>query len=328
MNIFIDLDDVFHLLHRPIIDNEFQVCGVNASKQLVSNVMNLAGHYRNWSIKEKIKPTVYLIYTSNDKKFKNNIYIPNYRDHYFDINSNNTDYFFINKAIHESYDILHVICKYIEGVYLIDSRYLEPCIVPMLLADYHKADWNLLISRDTYNLQYCYLDRWSMISSKGNNSVFLNKSDIWSYIVHRANIKHGEENLLNYEPELYVLLKSITGDKYRSVPRLKRCGWKSLFNMLDDAINNTKYSGNLLEVQLKYIMDILSKKGIKDEDINNNLSCIDIRSQVDILLDTDKFLIFNQILDMEDYAALIKLNNNSFSNYPINLNFLCNKLVI
>ena len=37
VNIFVNIDDVYHNLHRPLINNEFQVAGQDASKQLVSN---------------------------------------------------------------------------------------------------------------------------------------------------------------------------------------------------------------------------------------------------------------------------------------------------
>ena len=64
INIFINLDDFYHILHRPNANREFQVISNNAAKQMTSNIFNLIGHYKNWAVKNGIRPTVYLIYTT------------------------------------------------------------------------------------------------------------------------------------------------------------------------------------------------------------------------------------------------------------------------
>ena len=114
VNIFINLDDFFHKLHRPIFDREFQTTGIDVSKQVVSNIINLLAHYRNWAIKEKLYPSLYLIYTDS-MDFDNSVRIPLYREYYQKINNaENQNYFYINLAIRNSHDILKVICKYIK----------------------------------------------------------------------------------------------------------------------------------------------------------------------------------------------------------------------
>ena len=40
---------------------------------MTSNIFNLIGHYKNWAIKNNIHPTVFLIYTTATKTFKNSI---------------------------------------------------------------------------------------------------------------------------------------------------------------------------------------------------------------------------------------------------------------
>ena len=80
MNIFINLDDLFHTLHNPLINNEFQICGRDAPKQLLSNIFNLIGHYRYWAVKNHYNVKVFVIHTTTLRSFKNNIYIPEYRN--------------------------------------------------------------------------------------------------------------------------------------------------------------------------------------------------------------------------------------------------------
>ena len=51
INIFINLDDFYHRLHKPYTDQEFQTTGQNVSRQLMANLLNLVGHYKNWAVK-------------------------------------------------------------------------------------------------------------------------------------------------------------------------------------------------------------------------------------------------------------------------------------
>ena len=221
INIFINLDDFYHMLHRPNINREFQVISNNAAKQMTSNIFNLIGHYKNWAVKNGIHPTVFLIYTTATKTFKNNIHIPSYRNHYFNINSDvNSDYYFINTAINGAKDIIPVIAKYLRNIYAIDSKYIEPSVVAYYLSKKFPKDWNILVSRDEYDMQYCYMDKFSVISPKGDNSTFLTKQTMWNHLIEKERIKMSHS--LYFDSKLFVTMKAIYGDKYRGITRLKR----------------------------------------------------------------------------------------------------------
>ena len=164
MNIFINLDDLFHLMHNPLVNTEFHICGKDAPKQLISNIFNLIGHYRYWAIKNHYQCKVFAIYTTTSRSFKNNVYIANYRERFKIINApENASCYFVNNAIDTAMPMLQIISKYIPDVYLIDSKYLEPSMLPLYIADeVYPADWNILVSRDSYDLQYSYRNKWSL----------------------------------------------------------------------------------------------------------------------------------------------------------------------
>lgn len=326
VNIFINIDDLFHMLHKPLINNEFQVCGVNAGKQLISNIFNLIGHYRNWGLKERLDITVYGIYTSNIRSFKNSIHVINYRKKFRENNEQmNTAYFFINEAIRSALPIIPIISNYIPDIYMIDSKYLEPSIIPLYIAnEVNKADWNILISRDTYDLQYAYKDKWSYISPKGDNSRLITRKNMWNYLNEKERIYKDPVDL-TYDYDLYILAKSLVGDKYRNIPRLRKIGWKTLFKYLDDVKINKADSGKVT-MQL-YLLELLKNKKITNEEMNNNIDCTDVEKQVNVMMDIDKTSILYQLIDIEDYENLKVLNNTQFSKYPLNLNFLCNRIV-
>lgn len=321
INIFIDLDDLYHTLRRPLINNEFQACGTNATRQLASNVLNIAGHYRNWAIKEGLQPTIYLVYTSNKRIFRNNSYIHNYRKSFIEKASiDNGNNFFINSAIDNSTALYQLISNYINKVYIIDSKYLEPSIIPKYIMDKYNSDWNIIISRDTYMCQYAYMDKCSMISPKGDNSTYINTGNVWKYVNYRERIyKEDLEELSLLTPKLFVSIKSIVGDRYRNIPRIHKIGWKTILNYLIKDLD----SGISEELQLKRFLQFIEKKKVLDEEIEPNILCTNIEYQVASLIDTDKIMIDNQLVDKYDYSALLELNNKYFNRFPLNLHFLC-----
>lgn len=322
INIFINLDDFYHILHRPLANREFQVISNNAAKQMTSNIFNLIGHYKNWATKNGLRTTVYLIYTTASKTFKNNIHIPSYRDHYFMINSSsNGDYYFINSAISGAKDIIPVIAKYLRNVYAIDSKYIEPSAVPYYLSKKYPKDWNILVSRDEYDLQYCTIDKFSVISPKGDNSTFLTKHTMWNHLITKENIKLGHQ--FYFDSKLYVTMKAISGDRYRGIPRLKRCGWKTIFGYLDEFGRLNDTSTEILALQESKLCDFIVQKNVDIDALNKNIYCVNVAQQVNAFLDIDNAIIDTCIEDMEDFVALNKANNEYFSEYPLNLNMIC-----
>lgn len=326
MNIFINLDDFYHILHRPFANREFQVISNNAAKQMTSNIFNLIGHYKNWAIKNGIKPTVYLIYTTASRTFKNSLHIPSYRDHYLKINSDsNGDFYFINSAIYGAKDIIPVIAKYLRNIYAIDSKYLEPSAVPYYLAKKYPKDWNIIVSRDEYDLQYCCMDKFSVISPKGDNSSFLTKNTMWDHLITKEDIKM--EHSFHFDPSLYTTMKAIAGDRYRGIPRLKRCGWKTIFKYLDEMGRNADPSKDIKALQQDKLCQLILSKGVNVDQLNRNLYCVEVAQQVDVFMATDCAIIDNCLEDMEDFVTLNKVNGDIFAEYPLNLNFLCRDIV-
>lgn len=325
INIFINLDDLFHLMHNPLINTEFQICGRDAPKQLISNIFNLLGHYRYWAIKNRYTCKIFGIYTTSYRSFKNNIYIPNYRDRFKVINAQeNASCFFVNNSLNDAFPMLQIISKYIPDVYMIDSKYIEPSVIPLYISEeIEKSDWNILLSRDTYDLQYSYRNRWNLITPKGEYSRVVNQDGIWDYVNFKEKVFKDDVKVLNYPYGLYILSKAVVGDKYRSIPKLRKIGWKTLFKYLDQIIDENP-SASETTLKIKLIEKIKGRSLLSNEAINNNLNAINIDLQKEAMLEIDKTLISSQIIDVPDYENLQELNRIQFMKYPINLQFLCN----
>ena len=329
VDIYINLDDIFHTLHKPLIDREFQACGKNAGRQLVSNVFNIIGHYRNWALKEKLNPKIYAYYTSANTQFRNNVHVTDYRKHFFEINNpHNGKFYFINDAILKAMPIFHAIAKYIDGCYIIDTRHLEPSIFPyyMMQRDDIPSDpfkWNLVVSRDTYDVQYCYQNRCSLISPKGDYSLLVTRKNMWSYVAQRDGMRDVPE--YHWTHELYTIAKSIIGDRYRNIPRLRSVGWKTLFKAME-CVQNESDDKEIVLLQRDKLLELMTNKRITVEVANQNISAVSLEIQVGSMLATDSAMINTQFEDMMDYPTLAHINNDLFHEFPLNLTFLCNQL--
>ena len=310
INIFINLDDFYHKLHAPYIDREFQATGKSMSYNMVSNLMNLIGHYKNWAVKEHLSPTVYLIYTDS-MTFRNSLVNSEYRNYYkhiFDIN--NPDFYFVNSAISNAHSILHVIAKYVPNVYVINSSYIEPSIVPFFISKVYQKDLNLIVSRDIYDLQYLKFDKWAIFMPKGDNSLYLNKGNLWNYLSYKKKIT---DKIPNYEPYLLTMIEALFGDKYRSIPKIiGRISWNTL-------LKNIKEKSD--EFPTDYLLSYIISKNLYSN-YQDNLKCTDIEIGENSMIDIDRSLLLQQITDMQDPIALQKMNNNIFKTCPINLPFL------
>ena len=327
MNIFINLDDFFHKIHTPFAAKEFQVISQNAAKQLTSNIFNLIGHYKNWAVKSGIKPKIFIVYTTAGKTFKNKMHVPTYRDHYLEISSeNNGNFYHINQAIQNSRGIIPVIAKYIKNVYAIDSKYLEPSATPLYLSDKFKADWNLLISRDEYDIQYCYKDRWSLMQPLGDFTQFITKSNMWEHVINKEKITVDHQ--IHYAPALFPMMLAVAGDRYRTIPRLKKVSWKSIFKWMDEVSSSSSFiEQSIVELQEDRFVSLINKKKMEIDALNENLYCVDIERQVAAFMETDKAIIDSCIEDMEDFKALNQINVDVFREFPLNLQFLCREIM-
>lgn len=316
MNIFINLDDFFHKLHKPITENEFQTTGKDAYKWFTSNLLNLAGHYKNWLIKEHMNGKVFLYYTSA-KVFRNTAHIDTYRKHYNEINRDNLSYFHINNTIQNTLRVLQSMCKYIPNIYAIDTSYIEPSILPYYINNIIPANYNLIISRDEYDIQYTLYENFGVMIPKGDNSHLLTKGNLWKYI-----LKKNEVDLdVYFTPELYLYAKCIIGDKYRGIPKLTRVGWKSIVKYFKEIDERDDYI-KLVEIQKRKITEFINSKKIDDTDFNTNMKCTSVELQTELLLDIAKSMIDTQIMDYNDTKSLLELNQSIFTGHPFNLAFL------
>ena len=322
MNIFINLDDFFNRLKNPHVNQEFQACGTLAPKQLISNVYNLIAHYRQWGARKDVSTKVYAYYTTARGGFENRIYLPNYRKKFVEkCDLGNSELFYINNALIEADSTMKLISTYIDGVYIIDSRYVEPSYIPLFIqSEVRTADICLLITRDDYELQYCVANKFLYLYPRGEDSKIITSGAVWRHIANKEKIE--SPYIDSYSPELITLALAVVGDKRRSIDKVKRIGWRTLFNIIDDL--SEKYKDFSFTTISQAFVERLENSPAAMEVLSKNLSVTSIVDGVKNMDSVMKEFITNQLTDVPDYENLNELNRNPqmFAACPLNLQFL------
>lgn len=323
VNIFISLDDIYWHCRNGQSNHEFQCCGNMASKQLVSNVLNLMAHYREWAVRKKLNVKVYAYYTTATV-FENRTIMHDFRSSYNRRNDlSNADCYYVNNCIREAAPVLKTVTQYIDGVYIVDTRGMEPSAFPYLFTSElseNVTDWNFLISRDIVEFQYSYYDKFSVIYPKGDDSMLLDTPTTWNFIAKREKV---ESNYLYKYPDTFLpITLSIVGDKKRSIPKIRGLSWRTLMNMMDTVI--TENPGLDPYSHAMKFLDNMESKNYDMNMIQTNLTLVQPTFNAVLASDVVKESIKLQFIDTPDYNSLMELNRNPdlFASCPINIRFL------
>lgn len=323
VNIFISLDDVYYQCKNSKVNREFECCGNIAPRQLVSNVLNLVAHYREWATRKGANVKVFAYYTLASI-FENRTFLYNYREHYNDrSDKDNPDCYYVNSCIREGAGILSTITEYIESAYVIDTRGMEPSVFPLLCSQEFEdmnADWNFLITRDIFEFQYSYLPKFSVICPKGDNTTLITSGTLWEYIADKEKV--SGRHLTRYPDRMFPVALAIVGDKKRSIPKVKGLSWRTIFNIMDGIIDeNPDLDG------FSYVSKLVQTFEDRKFDMNmisTNIDLSQVTANILTVNEVTKANIRSQLIDVPDYNNLLELNNrmDMFAACPINLRFL------
>lgn len=312
VNVFINLEPVLKKLVAANIDEYLKVKTEEKSFELISNIINLAAHYRLFFTKNKLYSKIYLYLNYPFKtNYKNRLINPDYRKNYQHKYTRDTKTLVLSNSLENVLPFVKIILEYIEGVYLIESDYIESALVPLIVTKQYPSNaLNFIVTTDKYEYQYV---------NKGFYIIRPKQDD--SYIVSRGNLIEMlklEEKVITdktVKPDLYPFILSLLGDKYRNIEKIKRVGLSSILKMINTAIEN-----NIIGKEVTNI-NILSNI-VKEEYrgmILSNYYCIDLDTQYNLLNYKDLYQITSQIVDKFDNIALKKINDQYFNNYPIYL---------
>ena len=312
INFFINIEPILKKLIMANIEDYLKVKKDERSIELMSNIFNLASHYRSFFSKNKLysKIFIYLSYPLTNNTYKNKLIYPDYRK-YYELKFNNPKLFVLKQTLTSIIPLLTIITEYIEGVYFIKSESVEGSLIPWIITnEFSDNSLNFILSNDNYDYQYT-----------NNNFYIINPKKQNSYIIYKDNLintlKFEDKivNDININPKFYTFIKAILGDKYRNIQKIRNLGLITILKNLNNAIKQNILTDNTTSIT------ILSNI-IKEEHRNqliNNYYVTDLVSQYTSLNLKDIYNITEQVIDKFDNVSLKKLNDMYFTQYPIQL---------
>lgn len=325
INVFINLEAIFknlsminELENKIILQRDFQTI-------LVSNTLNLIGHYKRFFVNNGLDTRVYLYYTDLESdEFSQYRYNDDYRSYYIVKYNNNPKFGVLTDALKS--DILPEIktyCEFIPNVYHIAAKNLEGSLVPYIIAKEEPERKNLILSGDMYDSQYALLPGFvAHIFQRiyGVNSIASEINGFLKRFVKKKDpvIENSSIELFRKYP-MYCALLATCGSKDRSIDGISGVKFLTLQKMIEEGIGK-----NILQetTQNPNLMKEIFQDPEDQKEFVNNYHCTSIPFMYEELRDIDIQSILYQKKDRIDIDSLKALNITKFVNCPLILEAL------
>lgn len=331
LNIFIDFDEFFQTYKNATNNRIFQCCGPSAPKKFVSNVLNIMGHYRQWGVRKGLKTNVYGMITTERSGFENSLFFPDFRKYYVQKSSlSYTEVFYVNSCIGEAIPLISTITEHIDGVYMLDSHFTDPTVIPYFVEkEIRSADLNLIVSRNVINLQYVNFPNYGILfpyHMKGKDDIDAsrcigNSDELVAFLKGKDVVVHNDIN--DDIAALFLLCIGVCGDKHRSLPKLPGFGVATVVTKLESIAKHAGVSCTREKMATAFI-EKFNQSSVSLDVLNTNMKVASVVTGYNNMSESSKTAIKSQIIDIPDYENLKMLNSmpEFFVNYPINLGFL------
>ena len=294
---------------------------------IISNALNLIGHYKRFFVDNGLDTNVYLYMTDLDSdSFGQCYYNEDYRSYFITKYRNNPRFvYFTDMMRKEIIPELRKYCDFIPNVYFISSRNIEGSLIPLIIAKGDKNRKNVIISGDIYDSQYILMDNFiSHVFMRSGYGPSVIRSSIDEFLMYFYKKKKGEklekntfELFSNYP--LYCSLLSVMGNKLRSIDDVDGIKAASLEKLLTDGISRQLINTSTSNPNL--IKEIFQDEEDQIE-FTNNYYCTSFASMYGELTKTDIKSVLFQKQDRIDIDSLKALNTTVFANHPILLETL------
>ena len=325
VNVFINLETIFknlsminELENKIILQRDYQTI-------LVSNTINLIGHYKRFFVNNGLDTRVYLYYTDLESSdFSQYRYNDDYRSYYMVKYNNNPKFGMLTDALKS--DILPEVktyCEFIPNVYHIAAKNIEGSLVPYIIAKEEPERKNLILSGDMYDSQYGLLPGFvAHIFQRvyGVNGITSNIKGYLKRFIKKKDAEVEESSIRLFEKyPMYCALLATCGSKERSIDGINGVKFFTLQKMLEEGIaknvlQDTTQNPNLIKEIFEEEEDQI--------DFVNNYYCTSIPSMYEELRDIDIQSILYQKKDRIDIDSLKRLNLTKFANHPLILESL------
>ena len=318
VNVFINLESVFKYLSM-ITDLENKIMMQRDFDELIiSNVLNLAAHYKRFFVNNGLDTRVYLYHTDlESEEFTQFRYNEEYRSYYLVKYNDNPKFVLLtDKLKGKILPDVRTYCEFIPGVYYISAKNIEGSLVPYIIAAKEPNRKNFIVGGELYDSLYSFLPNFVnhyIKRSNTTNAVYSSEEGYLLDITKKPKTDvSGSLPYFNTYP-YYCTLLSVLGDRTRNIDKISGYGVSTLQRCMDYAwqrniIQKSSTNPNLLG-------DMFGDGEIKEEFIQN-FYCTSILAMYEELTEAHKMSVLQQLQDRIDINSIQLLNHTTFANHP------------
>ena len=319
INVFINLETVYKHLSMIMELEKKIVIQRDFNEIMISNILNLAAHYKRFFVNNGLDTRVYLYNTDFDSdEFNQFKYNEDYRSYYLVKFNDNPKFALLTEKLKgKILPDIRTYCEFIPNVYYISAKNIEGSLVPYIIAESDKSRKNLIIGGELYDTQYSVIPNFVNHYIKRNYNTNAIYSDINGYlkdILKKEEIYSENMKSLFGNYSLYCTLMSVLGDRTRSIDGISGYGLKTLHRELEAGLAQ-QIIGN--ETTNPEILGEIFHDGEIKEEFVNNFYCSSIIPMYQELTGAQKNSILQQRVDRLDINTLQYLNSTKFYNHPL-----------
>lgn len=319
INVFINLETVYKHLSM-IMDLEKKiVIHRDFDEIMVSNILNLAAHYKRFFVNNGLDTNVYLYNTDfNSDEFNQFKYNEDYRSYYLVKFNDNPKFALLTERLKgKILPDIRTYCEFIPNVYYISAKNIEGSLVPYIISQDDKNRKNLIIGGELYDTQYSVIPNFVNHYIRRNfntNAVYSNIDGYLKDILKKEDVNINEMTKLFEKYSIYCTLMSVIGNKIRSIDGISGCGPKTLQKYIEVGL-----AQNIIhnETTNPEILGEIFHDGETKEEFVNNFYCSSIIPMYEELTGAQRSSILQQRIDRLDVNTLQMLNASKFYNHPL-----------
>ena len=323
VNVFINLESVYKNLSM-IMDIEKKIIITRDFENIIiSNILNLAAHYKRFFVDNGLDTKVYLYNTDfSSDEFDQFKYNEEYRSYYLLKFTQNPKFILLTEKLQGTIlPDVKTFCEFIPNVYYISAKNIEGSLVPYIIAQSDPTRKNLIVGGEFFDTQYSNIPNFVnhyIYRTYNNNAIY---SSTESYIkgIMKTDTIDEEFTSIFHNYSMYCTVMSVLGNRERSIEKLMGIGPKTLAKNLALGLENDVIELNTSSPEI--ICEIFEDENTQNEFINN-FYCSSVLSMYDELTVAEKTSIMNQISDRVDKETIQKINATKFHNHPLYLDGL------
>jgi hypothetical protein len=331
-NIYVDLQSVIKQLYNDELLKQFQSVDDRNRIVIVSEIVNLVGHFRNYFATRKLMFTnFYFYYSFKESTYHKDIY-SDYRSEYYE-KRNDPEHLifgFLNRVLIHSMKLVKTIMMYIPHCTFINTLDIEPSLIPYSIINSNRVsedDINFILTNDkTYYQDLTLSKRTYILTIQGTEkSRLITKENVIDCILTQNKSKKNSSDFVNVTAETVKIVQPMIVNKDYELKAINRMGYARAFGIINKGIDNALLDNlSILTGSPDYetIAEVMFKSNFDRETYIRNAKLLDHRKA-----SNEQFSEINKVIDMqntyiEDPSSLMVANQEIFNRFPINLEFV------